>query len=425
MLIEQRNSLKGEINIPGDKSISHRAIMFGALAKGTTEIDGFLMDEDCLSTIACFRKMQVGIEILPDNKVRVHGNGVYGLKSPTSPLNTAKSGTTIRLLLGLLSGQPFNSTIIRDESAQRKIVGRIVKPLRKMGAVINGRDDGNLCPLNICPSNKLKGMIHNLTVLDMHVKSPILIAGFYGEGDTTIIEACKSRDHTELMMNYFGANIKVNGLNVTSHEVENLYAQHVDIPGDASIAAYFIAAGILVPNSDLVIKNVGINPTRTGIIDVFKMMGAKIDINNERIISNEKVADIHVTSSQLNAVTIEGEIVPRLLDEVPIIAVAASIAKGTTIIKDLTGFKIKELGKLKLLTTELSKLGASIHETEDGLIIEGGRTLKGTVVESYNDYIIAVTMSIAGLIAQGETMIRKAQILDIVLPEFLPVLNSL
>lgn len=424
MLIEQRESLRGEISVPGDKSISHRAILFGSLAKGTTEIDGLLMSEDCLSTIDCFRKMQVSIEILPNKKVKIHGNGLYGLKPPTSPLNAGRSGTALRLLVGVLSGQPFNTLVTRDESSLRKPVGKVVKPLRNMGAIINGRDDGNLCPLSISAS-KLKGISHNLSIMDTHIKSPILIAGLYADGDTKVVEAVKSRDHSELMLNYLGADIKVNGLEVTSHKVENLFAEHIEIPGDISIAAYFITAGLLVPNSDITIKNVGVNPTRTGIIDVFRDMGAKIEVLNERTVSNEKVADIHVVSSSLKAVTIGGDIIPRLIDEIPLLAVAATVAKGTTEINDLSGFKIKESNKIKNLVTELSKLGASVRETDNGLAIEGKDHLKGTVIEGYNHPSLTMALCIAGLIAEGETMIRKTQILDLVYPEFLTVLNKL
>jgi len=426
MLIEQRDSLRGEITVPGDKSISHRAIMFGAIAKGTTEIEGFLMGEDCLSTIDCFRKMQVGIEILPGNKVKVHGNGLYGLKphSANSPLNTGKSGTSIRLLLGILAGQPFNSTVIRDESAQRKPVGRVVKPLRQMGANIIGREDGNLCPLLVSPS-KLKGIKYELSFVNNEIKSPVLVAGLYAEGETTVVQKVKTRDHTELMLNYFGADIKVEGLTATSHRIENLYAQKVEIPGDISIAAYFITAGLLTQNSDITIKNVGFNPTRTGFIDVYKSMGAKIEIFNERMAGNEKVADIRVVSSDLNACDIEGDIIPRLVDEIPIIAVAATKAKGTTTIKNLKGFKIKESGRVKAIATELSKMGAIIRETDDGIIVEGSKPLRGTIIESYNDASIAMSMSIAGLIADGETMIRKAQVVDLAFPDFFPLLNNL
>lgn len=424
MLIEQRNSLNGEITIPGDRSISQRALMFGSLAKGTTEIDGLLMGEHCLSTIDCFRKMHVGIEILPGNKVKINGNGLYGLKAPTIPLNTGSSGTTIRLLLGILAGQPFNTIINRDEPAQKKSVGKVVKPLRQMGAIINGREDGNLCPLSITPS-KLKSINYELTKYDTQIKSPILIAGLYADGETSVVEPVKSRDHSELMLNTFGADLKVDGLQVTSHKIENLYAQHIEVPGDISIAAYFITAGLIVPNSDITIKNVGINPTRTGFLDIYKSMGAKIEILNERMFGNEKVADIHVTTSSLTAITIEEDIIPSIIDELPIIAVAATQAKGTTIIKGLDGFSGRESSRIKALSTELPKMCAIVKVTEEGLLIEGGKALRGTVTDCYSDYAIAMSLAIAGLIADGETMIRKAQIVDISFPEFFPVLNQL
>jgi 3-phosphoshikimate 1-carboxyvinyltransferase len=424
VLIEQRGSLRGEVKVPGDKSISHRAILFGSLAKGTTEIDGFMMGEDCLCTIDCFRKMQVSIEILPNNKIKIQGNGLYGLKPPKTQLNAGRSGTALRLLLGVLSGQPFSSVVTRNESALRKPVGKVVVPLREMGANISGRENGNLCPLSITPS-KLSGKTHSISILDTYIKSPLLIAGLYADGETTVIEEAKSRDHSELMLNYFGADIRVNGLEVTSHRVENLFAQHIQIPGDISIAAYFITAGLIVPNSDIVIKDVGINPTRAGILEVYKSMGAHIELLNQRTVNNEKIADIRVVSSPLKGTTIEGDIIPRLIDEIPIITVAATMAEGTTTIKNLNGFKTKEFGKLKKMLTELSKLGATVEETDDGAIIEGKGALKGTIVEGYNDAAITMSLCIAGLAAAEETTIRKTQILDIVYPDFIPVLNKL
>ncbi|TYQ16646.1 UNVERIFIED_CONTAM: 3-phosphoshikimate 1-carboxyvinyltransferase [Acetivibrio alkalicellulosi] len=424
MLVEQRDSLRGEITVPGDKSISHRAILFASLAKGTTEIDGLLMSEDCISTIDCFRKMQVRIEILQNNKVKIHGNGLYSLMPPNNALNAGKSGTALRLLLGVLSGQPFSSVVTRDDSALRKPVGKVVSSLRQMGAIIDGRDSGNLCPLKVS-SSKLNGITCNLSLLDTYIKSPLLIAGLHAEGETKVIETVKSRDHSELMLNHLGADIKIDGLEVTSKRIENLFAENIKIPGDISIASYFMTAALLVPNSDIVIKNVGINPTRTGIIDVYKSMGANIQLLNECTINNEKVADIRVTSSSLKATEIMGDIIPRLIDEIPIIAVAATMASGTTTFKNLNGFKIKESNKIKCLITELSKLGASIRETDDGLIIEGGKALKGTIVEGYNDSAITMSLCIAGLIAEEETMIRKSQVLDIAYPEFIPVLNKL
>lgn len=424
MLIESRSALRGEITVPGDKSISHRAIVTGALASGTTEIDNFLLGEDCISTIDCFRKMQIGIEILPDNRVRVQGKGLYGLKAPSSALNAGRSGTALRLLLGVLSGQPFSTSIIRDEYAMKKPVGKVVNYLRQMGAAISGREDGNLCPLTVLPS-VMKGISHELSVLDTHIKSPLLFAGLYAEGETSVNEAVKSRDHTELMLNYFGADIRTNGLQVTSHSVENLYAQHVSIPGDISMAAYFITAALLVQKSDIIIRNVGVNPTRSGFINVYKSMGAKIEFLNERIISNEKIADIHVISSQLSGVRIDRQLIANLIDELPVIIVAAAFAKGVTEITGLSGFKAMESGKVKAIVMELSKMGAKVTQSDDSLILEGRDTLRGTVVESSNNHSLAMALSVAGLVAEGETMIRKTQSVDIVYPQFYPTLNRL
>lgn len=424
MLIENRNTLRGEISVPGDKSISHRAIVTGALARGTTEIDNFLLGEDCISTIECFRKMQVGIDILQDSKVRIQGRGLYGLKAPTSVLNTGRSGTAIRLLLGVLSGQPFNSNVIRNEAAMKKPVGKVVSYLKQMGANISGREDGNLCPLTISASS-LRGTVFELSALETHIKSPLLFAGLYAGGDTVVREAVKSRDHTELMLNYFGADIKTQGLEAVSHAVENLYAQHVSIPGDISMAAYFITAALLVPKSDVVIRNVGVNPTRTGIIDIYRSMGATIEYMNERTESNEKVADIRVVTSPLKGIRIDPQLIPNIIDELPVIITAATLAKGTTEISGLSGFKVLESGKIKAIALELSKMGAKITETEDGLIIEGRETLKGTVVESNNNHSLAMALSIAGLVAEGETMIRKTQAVDIVYPGFYETLNKL
>lgn len=424
VLIEQRSSLKGEVNIPGDESISQRAILFGALSKGTTEIDNFLLGEDCMSTIDCFRKMQVGIEILPDNRVKVQGRGLYGLRTPGSPLNAGRSGTALRLLLGVLCGQPFPSTVIRDEYSMKKPVGKVVRHLRQMGAAIAGKEDGNLCPLNISPAN-LKGIHCTLSQQDAQIKSPLLVAGLYAGGETSVNEPVKSRDHTELMLQSFGADIRVDGLKVASRMVENLYAQHIEVPGDISIAAYYLTAGLLVPNSDITIKNVGVNPTRTGILDVYGQMGAKIRVINERTVNNEKVADIHVASSDLGAVKIDANMIPRLIDELPVITVAASFAGGTTEITGLSGFKVKESGKLKSLAMELTKMGARLHETEDSLTVEGGKPLRGTVVESYGNASLAMSLSVAGLAAEGETMIRKTQIVDIAFPGYFQAFNKL
>ena len=424
MLVENRNRLRGEITVPGDKSISHRAIVIGALASGTTEIDNFLLGEDCLSTIDCFRRMQVGIEILKDNRVKVQGKGLYGLKAPTSPLNAGRSGTAIRLLLGVLSGQPFTSTVIRSEESMKKPVGNTVDFLRRMGASITAKDNGSMCPLTVSPA-KLKGISCELPMHEMHIKSPLLLAGLYAEGETTVKEPVSSRNHTELMLNYFGADIKTEGTVVRSHPVENLYAQKVTIPGDISMAAYFITAALLVPDSDIVIKNVGVNPTRSGILEIYKSMGGNIELLDRRTVSGEEVADIHVRYSKLKAVKIDENQIPGIIDELPAIITACALAEGTTEITGLANFKVKKSGKIKAISLELSKMGAKITETDDGVVIEGREALRGTVVDSNNNHSHAMALSVAGLAAQGETMIRKTQVVDIVYPAFYQTLNRL
>lgn len=424
MLVENRNRLRGEITVPGDKSISHRAIVIGALASGTTEIENFLLGEDCLSTIDCFRRMQVGIEIMKDNKVRVHGRGLYGLKAPTSVLNAGRSGTAIRLLLGVLSGQPFTSTVIRSEASMKKPVGNTVNFLKQMGAGITAKDNGTLCPLTVSPAN-LRGISCKLPIHEMHIKSPLLLAGLYAEGETEVNEPVTSRNHTELMLNHFGADIRMEGTVVRSHPVENLYAQKVVIPGDISMAAYFITAALIVPDSDIVIRNVGVNPSRSGILEIYKSMGANIELLDKRTVSGEEVADIRARYSKLKGVRIDEKMIPGIVDELPVIIAAAALAEGTTEINGLSAFKVKKTGKIKAISLELSKMGARMTETEDGLVIEGRETLRGTVVDSNNNHSHAMALSVAGLAAQGETMIRKTQAVDIVYPEFYQILNKL
>jgi 3-phosphoshikimate 1-carboxyvinyltransferase len=293
-----------------------------------------------------------------------------------------------------------------------------------MGSQISGKEDGNFCPLIISSSN-LNGIKYQLTKYETHNKSPILIAGLYADGETVVTEEVPSRNHTELMLQHLGAHIKVDGRNTKIKKAEELIASDIFVPGDISIASYFIAAGLIVPDSDITIKNVGINPTRTGLLDILKTMGANIELINQQTISNEQVADIRVKSSNLNGITIESDLIPRMLDEIPIIAVIAAVAKGSTVIKDLKGFKVKDKGIVKSLSLELSKMGVYAKETDDGLLIEGGKKLKGTVIESHNSSSIAMAMSIAGLVAEGETMIRKAQVIDVVYPDFFTVLNEL
>lgn len=424
MVIEQRNVVRGEITVPGDKSISHRAIVVSALAQGASEIDGILLNEDCISTIDCLRKMQVGIEILPNNRLKVYGRGLYGLKPCAIPLNAGNSGTTIRLLLGILSGQKFNSVLTGDDRAHKRPMGRVVKPLRQMGANIVGKEDGNFVPFLI-NSSKLHGIEMNLPNSGSQLKSTLLFASLFAEGETIITERIKSRDHTELMLNNYGAGIKIEGNTVKAKQVDELFSQRINISGDISIALYFIVAGLLIPNSEIVIKNVGVNPTRMCMIDVLKQMGANIEISNVRNVCNELVGDICAKSSDLKGISIEADQVARMIDEIPLVVLAASRASGTTVLKDAPEIMQKETNRMKGISLELAKMGAKVTETPEGIIIEGGRNLRGTVVETYNDERIAMALAIAGMVAEGETVLRKAQCIDIAFPQFVDLLYSL
>lgn len=424
MNITPAKSLKGEITVPGDKSISHRAVMFGAIADGITEIDGFLMGEDCLSTIDCFRKLGIQIDILPHNRIHVHGKGLHGLQTPTDVLYAGNSGTTTRLMLGLLAGQNFECTINGDSSIQKRPMGRVVKPLKMMGADIQGANNDNLCPLTV-KGRKLHGITYSLPVASAQVKSALLLAGLYAKSETFITEPAKSRDHSERMLNYFGASIQANGLNIRCIPAVNLHAQHISVPGDISSAAYFMVAGLITPCSEITIKNVGINPTRTGIIDVLTAMGGNIKLSNKRELNNEPVADITVTSSSLTGTTIAGNIIPRLIDEIPVIAVAAAIASGTTVIKDAQELRVKESNRIQTIVSELLKAGADIRETEDGMIITGGKPLKGAQFESHNDHRIAMAMAIAALTADSSSTIHHASAVDISFPGYFQLLKTL
>jgi 3-phosphoshikimate 1-carboxyvinyltransferase len=423
-IVHPAKKLQGEFMVPGDKSISHRAIIFGAIAQGTTEIDGFLMGQDCLSTIECFAKMGINIEQLPKNKIKIYGKGLHGLKAPIGALYTGNSGTTTRLLIGLLAGQEFESTIDGDESIRRRPMKRVVLPLKKMGAHIMGKKDDNYCPL-VIEGRPLQGIRYKLPVASAQLKSALLLASLYAEENVFIIEPQKSRDHSELMLNYFGANITLEDNIICSKPVSKLEAQHITVPGDISSAAYFLVAGLIVPNSAITIKNVGINPTRTGIIDVLTAMGGNIGISNIRIVNNEPVGDITVSSSSLSGTVIEGAIIPRLIDEIPVIAVAAAATTGTTIIKDAQELKVKESNRIKTVVTELSKAGVDITETKDGMIINGGKRMNGVTFESYGDHRIAMAMSIAALIADSPSTINGAEAVDISFPGFWEMLKGL
>lgn len=445
MPTQAKGPLNGTINVPGDKSISHRAIMFGALAEGITEVTNFLEGADCLSTIGCFQ--QLGIDIkhhISEGTVTVRGKGLYGLKEALNTLDVGNSGTTMRLLSGILCGQSFPSVITGDASIQQRPMNRIMTPLKLMGGRIHSKRDNGCAPLLINSvdtdivtadpasekdynngrvaindrSTILKGIDYISPVASAQVKSCILLAGLYADGKTSVTEPSLSRNHTELMLTGFGAIVITEGNKATVLPDPSLTGQRIAVPGDISSAAYFIAAGLIVPNSEIVIKNVGINPTRDGILTVCRQMGANITIENIRSSSGEPVADLIIRHSELTGTMVGGNIIPTLIDEIPIIAALACFAKGETIIKDASELKVKESNRIDVMVENLTRMGADITATEDGMIIRGGRPLHGALIDSKFDHRIAMSFAIAGLMAEGETTITNPECVDISYPGF-------
>jgi 3-phosphoshikimate 1-carboxyvinyltransferase len=416
MKLKYIHPLKGEITIPGDKSISHRAVMFGALSKGTTEVTNFLQGADCLSTIDCFRRLGVEIENATD-KILVHGKGLHGLKKSDSILDVGNSGTTTRLISGILAGQNFETILNGDDSIQSRPMKRIMEPLKLMGADITSIYGNNCAPLRITGSS-LKGIHYTSQVASAQVKSCILLAGLYADGTTSVTEPTVSRNHTEVMLRGFGANISCQGKTASILPTPELFGQKIEVPGDISSAAYFIAAGLIVPGSEILVKNVGVNPTRDGLIHVCKAMGADITLLNKRENGGEPVADILVRHSSLKSTTIQGAIIPTLIDELPMIAVMACFAKGTTIIKDAAELKVKESDRISVMVDNLSRMGAHITATEDGMIIEGGYPLHGAEIDSHLDHRIAMSFAVAALASEGETTIKDADCVKISYPDF-------
>lgn len=418
------HKLIGQIDIPGDKSISHRSIMFGALAQGTTTVTNFLAGEDCLNTIACFQKL--GVEITNENKkITIHGKGMNGLTEPAEILDVGNSGTTIRLMLGILSGQSFFSTLIGDESIAKRPMTRVTKPLLQMGAQITGRKNGEFTPLAVSGGN-LQGITYELPVASAQVKSALLLAGLQAKGRTTVIERAQTRDHTERMIRQFGGDIAVDGLTITVEGGQTLKGTDVHVPGDISSAAFFLVAGAIVPNSEIILKNVGLNPSRTGIIDCMLQMGAKLEVTNEQPDSFEPVGDLHIATSSLKGITIEGEMIPRLIDEIPIIALLATQAEGVTVIKDASELKVKETNRIAAVVDELTKLGAKIEATDDGMIIYGQSQLSGgATVKSYGDHRIGMMLAIAALICQNEVQLENHEAISISYPAFFEDLHQL
>ena len=419
--------LRGRIKVPGDKSISHRALMLGSLAEGETKIRGLLLGEDPRSTAACFAAMGAGISELNSELVTVRGIGLGNLREPIDVLNAGNSGTTLRLMLGVLASHPDRFfTLTGDSSLRSRPMSRVVNPLRQMGANIWGRENGARAPLAISGQN-LKAIHYQSPVASAQVKSCIMLAGLMTDGETIITEPERSRDHSERMLAAFGAKVSVD-IDTNTVSIKGgakLIGQEVTVPGDISSAAFWLVAASIVPNSDLIIENVGINPTRTGILEVLAEMGADITYENRREVTGEPVADLHVRSASLKACKIGGSVIPRLIDEIPILAIAATCAEGTTVIEDAEELRVKESDRIVAMVKELTKLGANITERPDGMEIVGGKALHGTELESYDDHRIAMSLAIAALVAKGKTSINRAESAAISYPSFIPTLQGL
>ena len=423
MIFKKTKHLKGEITVPGDKSISHRSIMLGSIASGITEVHGFLNGADCISSMNCFRQMGVDIDY-DGSIVTIHGNGLHGLKAPADTLDVGNSGTTTRLMSGILAAQNFSSRVIGDDSICRRPMKRIITPLSMMGADITS-ERGNDCAPLIINGRKLKGIHYDSPVASAQVKSCVLLAGLYADGETSVTEPYVSRNHTERMLNAFGGSCTTLGTTATVTSDPVLTGQKIVVPGDISSAAYFLVAGLIADNSEITIKNVGINPTRDGIIDVIKMMGGDITFANVNADSGEPTADITVKTSSLKGCVIEGDIIPKLIDEIPVIAILACFAEGETVIKDAAELKVKESNRIDVMVNNLSAMGADITGTDDGMIIRGGKPLHSAVIHSKKDHRIAMSFAVAAMCAEGETEILDANCVNISYPDFYRDLENL
>ncbi len=419
-----QSGLHGKFELIGDKSITHRALMIGAIANGITEISGFSTGDDCISTINCLRQLGVNVEI-SNGIAKVFGKGLNGFQKPNGVLNVGNSGTTIRLLSGILANQAqaFSCEITGDESICKRPMERIITPLSLMGAKISGTN--GKAPITIVGS-KLSGINYTLPIPSAQVKSAILFAALNADGATTIVEPVASRDHTEIMLNLFGADIKKEGHKILCNPKKSLSARKISIPADISAAAFFIVAALIVPNSHIYMENVLLNETRAKIIDVLTEAGGYIKIHDKKIVCGELVGNIEVCSSRLSKMEIGGDIIPKLIDEIPVLAVAAAFADGTTTIKDADELRKKESNRISAIATELQKMGIDINETEDGLTIKGNhdKPIKGAVVNSHNDHRIAMSLAIASLLADGETVIQGAECVDISFPNFFRLIKN-
>lgn len=403
--------------VPGDKSISHRAIMLGSLAEGITEVEGFLPSLDCYSTISCFRKLGVKIECLSEHRLRIYGQGIQNLQRPFQSLNVGNSGTTIRLLLGILACASFPSTVFGDRSIAKRPMDRVVFPLQKMGAIIKGEENDRYTPLHI-QGTRLQGITYQMPVASAQVKSCILLAGLYAAGKTQVIELTPSRNHTELMLSQFGVSLKYDSERVTIEGGQQLLSSKIIVPGDISSAAFLLSAAMIVPGLAITVNNVGLNPTRIGILDVFRMMGARVYVEKNDLWGNEPVGHVTVVADELQGVQISGNLIPRLIDEIPILAVIATQARGETIISDAGELKVKESNRIAAIVHVLKRLGATIEERADGIRIVGRTPLKGGVCTSYGDHRIAMSLCVAGLISKDPIQVLGKESINVSFPGF-------
>ena len=417
LVLEKVNKLTGNIFVPGDKSISHRSLILGSISQGETRVYNLLNSLDCLRTLECMQSLGVKIELDEDSSVNIEGKGLYGLKEPKDILDVGNSGTTIRLLAGLLSGQDFYSVLNGDDSIRKRPMKRVVEPLRLMGADIWGRKDGQFAPLSI-RGNKLNPLHYTLLVASAQVKTALLLAGLYTTGETVVKEPLPTRDHTERMLEIMQADLKISPPEIKVMGRKELRGTDIFIPGDISSAAYFIVAASILRDSQIIIKQVGVNPTRIGVIEILKKMGTKIDILNYQIKSNEPRADLKIEYSELKGIEIKEEMVPLLIDELPLIAVVATQALGRTLVSGARELRVKESDRIKAIVSELKKMGADIEEEEDGFMVNGPTRLQGAFCESYNDHRIAMSLAVAALLAEGKTVIRNSECIDISFPGF-------
>lgn len=421
-----RHGIRGELFIPGDKSISHRSVMFSALGKGSVHITNFLHAQDCLSTVECVRALGADVEFLSDGTLMVTGHGLHGLKEPEHVIDAGNSGTTLRLMMGILAAQPFLTTFIGDPSLSRRPMARVIKPLSMMGAKILGRGGNRFLPITVAPAEmELAGISYNMPVASAQVKSAVLLAGLYAKSATTVIEPYPSRDHTERMLKAFGVLVQRQGNAVTLSSPREFHSpEEIRVPGDISSAAYWIVAASIIPGSDILLRDVGVNPTRTGILDVLEAMGADLELRNRRSSSGEDIADIRVRSARLHGTSFGAEIMPRLIDEIPILAVAALFAEGQTVITDAGELRVKETDRLQAITDEFNRLApGALDALEDGMVIRGGCPLQKAEAASHGDHRMAMSLAVLGAAGNG-VLLEDPDCVHISYPEFYQIFDG-